>query len=556
MKKFHGIGASAGIAMGRLVWYRKAETAVKKQPAGDSQEELSRFQAAQTQAGSALDALYLQSMKRIGEKDSMIFQIHKMMLEDEDFTDAVAAKIQQEHVSAEYAVWQTGQEFAQRFASMDSEYMRGRKTDVLDIAQRLVRCLSPKAPAATFCLTEPSVLIANDLTPSETVQLDKSNVLAIVTLNGSKTSHSAILARTMGIPAVMGLKGTAGELPDTAFVVVDGTSGELILEPDAQTRGLYEKKQAAYVQHKQLLQRLLNSKIITADDRIMEVNANIGHPADADSALENGADGIGLFRSEFLFMERDTLPDEETQFEAYRQVLQKMGSKPVIVRTFDIGADKQVPYLNLPKEENPALGCRAIRICLDRRELFKTQLRALLRASAFGSLKIMFPMIISSEELNTAKGILEEAKAELSAESVAFSPDLKVGIMVETPSAAIMSDELAKHCDFFSVGTNDLTQYTLAADRMNSKLAGVYNQRSPAVLRLIHMAAENAHKAGIPIGICGESAADRTLTDFYLKIGIDELSVAPSSVLELKEALQQSIDVCKGKDSTKNVTVS
>ncbi len=534
MVKIHGIGASDGMIMGQLVLYQPDKVKVEKHAVEDVENEVQRLKEAQKEAVNSLNKVYLQSLKRLGEKDSMIFQIHMMMLQDEDYTNSILDKIRQENVNAEYAVQETGKEFAERFAQMDSEYMRGRKADVIDISRRLIQCLAQK-DGTKFCLDEPSIIAADDLTPSETMQLEKSKVLAILTRNGSRTAHSAILSRTMGIPSVVNLGDDFQKLRDGMNVIVNGTSGDVLLEPDEAAQNTYQQSREEYVRNRNELKQLLGKKIVTRDGRVMSVNANIGRPTDAEAALENGADGIGLFRSEFLYMERDSLPSEDEQFHAYQQVLQKMGDKPVIIRTFDIGADKQLPYLDLPQEQNPALGYRAIRICLDRTELFKTQLRALFRASAFGNLKIMFPMIISVEEVRKAKAMIEEVKAELSKEKIAFAPDVKIGIMVETPAAAVLSDELAKECDFFSVGTNDLTQYTLAADRTNGKIAGIYNQRHPAVLKFLEMTAKNAHKAGIPFGICGESAADPELTSFYLKIGVDELSVAPPSILGLKK---------------------
>ncbi len=523
--------------MGRIQRYQNAVPETQKRTVEDVKTELIRFEKAQKEAINEINQIYLESLKQIGEKDSMIFQIHIMMLQDEDFSDAIREKIEHERASAEYGVWKTGQEFSEQFAQMDSEYMQNRKTDVVDIARRLVQCLTSKEEAAPEDWKESFILAAEDLTPSETIQMNKAKVLAILTREGSQTSHSAILARTMGIPAVAGLSESFTELKDRAFAAIDGTSGDIILEPDESVRKDFKEKDREYRENRLQLKGLTKSRAVTKDGRAVEVNANIGHPDDADLALENGADGIGLFRSEFLYLERSSLPTEEEQFQAYRSVLEKMDGKPVIIRTFDIGADKQVPYLNLPKEANPALGYRAIRICLEQKDLFRTQLRALLRASAFGSLQIMFPMIISVNEVRAARVMLEEAKAELAAEGIAFAPDLKIGIMIETPAAAVLSGELAKECDFFSIGTNDLTQYTLAVDRLNGTTAKLYDQRNPAVLKMIQMTAENAHEAGIPVGICGESASDLFLTEFYLNIGIEELSVAPSSVLELKKTI-------------------
>ena len=539
MKKIIGIAASDGIVTGRLALNRTHETEVEKRNVADLDGELSRLKSAVEQSVEALNNLYQQSLKEVGEDKSMIFQIHIMMIQDEDFTQAIQKKIKEQHVNAEYAVWMTGKEFAENFAKMDSEYMRGRKTDVIDISRRLICCLDKNAVAGLSYVNEPSILAADELTPSETMKLDKSKILAIITRSGSRTSHSAILSRTIGIPSVVNLGDGFDCLKDGMLAVVDGMSGEVILEPDEATKRICEKKYEEQLQNRQNLQLLLKSEIAEKSGSKVAVNANIGRPEDVNTALDNGADGIGLYRSEFLYMEHDRLPSEEEQVQAYKTVLEKMKGRTVIVRTFDIGADKQVPYLNLPKEANPALGYRAIRICLDRKELFLTQLRALLCASIFGSLKIMFPMITSLEEVRAAKAVLEEAKAELSAEKIEFSPNVKTGIMVETPAAVMLSEELAKECDFFSIGTNDLTQYTLAVDRMNSKIEKLYDQSHPAVLKMIERTAASAHKAGIPVGICGDSAAAANLIQFYKKIGIDELSVAPSSILNVKAAIRE-----------------
>jgi phosphotransferase system enzyme I (PtsI) len=541
MKKIHGIGASGGIVVGCLALHRSSKAKIEKRRVTDTKGELARLEAAQREAVGTLNKIYLQSLKKVGEKDSMIFQIHMMMLQDKDFSEAVREKIQKEQVNAEYAVWTAGNEFADRFAQMDNEYMRSRAADVTDISQRLIQCLDKTTGSNAWLLDKPSIVAADELTPSETMQLDKAKVLAIITRGGSKTSHSAILSRTMGIPSVVGLKEEFDFLKDGFCVAVDGSSGEVIIEPDEATKAACEKKRSEYLQKRRELQKLAGAKIVSKSGRKIEINANIGHPEDVQGALENGADGIGLFRSEFLYMERNSLPTEDEQFQAYKAVLEKMQGRSVIVRTFDIGADKQVPYLNLPKEANPALGYRAIRICLDRTDLFYTQLRALLRASVYGKLKIMLPMIISPSEVKAAKAAVEKVKADLTANKIAFAQNIKIGIMIETPAAVMLTEELAKECDFFSIGTNDLTQYTLAVDRMNGNISKLYDQRHPAVLKMIEITARNAHKAGISVGICGESAADPALTEFYLKTGIDELSVAPSSVPRLKEAIKEAV---------------
>ncbi len=539
MKKISGISASKGIAIGRLTLCVSIEDKIAKKNITDVESELARLDMAKEKAIDALNSIYLKALKRVGEKNSMIFQIHIMMIQDEDFFSTIQNRIREEKVNAEYAVWQAGNQFSEQFAQMEDEYMRGRAADVIDITKRMIRSLDPSLANGLDNLEGSTIVAAADLMPSETVQMDPAKVLAFITQEGSKSSHSAILARTMGIPAVVGLAGGFAELTDKVQVIVDGTQGEVLIEPDEKDLAEYRKKQAEFKQYQQELKLIKGTKAITKNGVEIEINANIGHPSDVEKVLENDADGIGLFRSEFLYMESNTLPSEENQFEAYQTVLQKMNGKRVIIRTLDLGADKQVPYLNLPKEENPAMGYRAIRICLDRRELFVTQLRALLRASVFGKLAIMFPMITSVEQVREIKSIIDQVKQDLTKEKVDFAPDFELGIMIETPASVLLSDELAKEVDFFSIGTNDLTQYTLAVDRMNHTIANMFDPRHPAVLRMIEMTAANGKKAGIWTGICGESAADTKLTEFYVKIGIKELSVTPSAVLELKKAVQQ-----------------
>lgn len=536
MKKLKGIAASNGIAIGKVMLYGGSGENTEKRHIGNVAGELGRLDKAREKALDDLNKIYLRSLKLVGEKDSMIFQIHKMMMEDEDYYGAIKSKITNDKVCAEYAVHITGEEFAEKFAQMDSEYMRGRKTDVIDISKRLVRCLTGKAGGLSLAnVTQPCIIAANELTPSETIGIDKSKIMSIITKSGSKSSHSAILSRTMGIPSVVGLSENFSSIADGMTVIVDGAEGIVIAEPSEEVLRDYTKKQKDYIKYRKNLEKLINSEAVTKDGRQMKVNANIGSPSDVKDVLKYGADGIGLFRSEFLYMKHDSLPTEDEQFGAYKEVLEKMEGRPVIVRTLDIGADKKVPYMNLPKEDNPALGYRAIRICLDRRELFDTQLRALMRASAYGRLLIMFPMIISLSEIREAKKELEKVKAELKNEGIKFDPDVKIGIMIETPASVVQSEDFAKEVDFFSIGTNDLTQYTLAADRMNEKISDIYDQRHPAVLKMMEYTVKNAKKAGIIVGICGESAADTSLTEFYLNIGVDELSVAASSILEVKK---------------------
>ncbi|WP_277668823.1 phosphoenolpyruvate--protein phosphotransferase [Caproiciproducens galactitolivorans] len=539
MKILHGIGASKGIAIGKITLCLNIDNHIEKKTIIDVEAELARLDEAKKTSVEALNAIYAKALKRVGEANSMIFQIHIMMLQDEDFYGAIQTAIREEKLNAEYAVWQAGQQFSEMFSQMDDEYMRGRASDVIDISKRLIRNLDTRLANGLDSLSSPTIVAAADLMPSETVQMDKEMVYAFVTQEGSKSSHSAILARTMGIPAVVGLADQFNELSDGAEIIVDGNTGDVILEPDEATRTDYRAKQEEFIKHQQELKLLKGTKAITKNGVEMEINANIGHPEDVDLALENDADGIGLFRSEFLYMESNQFPSEEEQFIAYKTVLERMGGKRVIIRTLDLGADKQVPYLNLPHEENPALGLRAIRICLDRQDLFLTQLRALIRASAYGKLAIMFPMIISVDEVRQIKGLVEKVKNDLTKEKIPFDPHFEIGIMIETPASVMLSDELAKEVDFFSIGTNDLTQYTLAVDRMNHSISKLFDSRHPAVLRMIEMAARSAKKAGIWVGICGESAADTSLTEFYVKIGVRELSVTPSAVLELRRAVQQ-----------------
>lgn len=539
MKKIHGIGASKGYAIGKLTLCVNIDDHIQKRSITDIPAELSRLDTAKDAAVEALNAIYMKAIKRVGEANSMIFQIHIMMLQDEDYFNTIQDAIKNEKVNAEYAVWQAGRQFSEMFSQMEDEYMRGRAADVLDISKRLIRNLDKTLANGLDCLTDRSIVGAVDLMPSETVQMDKNLVLAFVTREGSKSSHSAILARTMGIPAVVGLADGYSELTDGISIIVDGAAGDVILEPDEQTLAQYREKQQEFASYQHELALLKGTKAVTKNGTVIEINANIGHPEDVSMVLENDADGIGLFRSEFLYMESSNFPSEEDQFQAYKKVLEKMGGKRVIIRTLDLGADKQVPYLDIPHEENPAMGYRAIRICLDRQELFITQLRALIRASAFGKLAIMFPMIISVEEVKKIKEIVEKVKKDLTEENIAFAPDFELGIMIETPASVILSDLLAKEVDFFSIGTNDLTQYTLAVDRMNHTISKMFDSRHPAVLRMIEKTAESAKNAGIWVGICGESAADTALTEFYVKIGISELSVTPSMVLELRKAVQQ-----------------
>ena len=527
-----------GIAIGKIYLYEKQEYVLEQKQVADAEAEVARFEAAKETAIGQLDDLYEKALAEAGEEQAMIFDVHKMMLDDGDYLDAITGLIRSEKVNAEYAVHTTGEQFAAVFASMDDEYMKARSADVKDISGRVIRILAGIGDGS-IASEEPVILLADDLTPSETVSLDKSKILAFVTRNGSANSHTAILARSMNIPALVQTDVELLKEYHGIDAVVDGLDGKLYLDPEEAVLAELVQKKEACGRERAELEKLIGLDNVTRDGRKINVYANIGSPEDVDKVLLNDAGGIGLFRSEFLYLGREDYPSEEEQFEIYKEVLSRMEGKKVIIRTLDIGADKQADYFQIPKEENPAMGYRAIRISLDRKELFVTQLRALVRASAFGKLAIMFPMITSVEQVKEIKELLNQVKADLKAEGVAFAPDFEIGIMIETPASVILSDLLAKEVDFFSVGTNDLTQYTLAVDRMNPQISSMYDPRHPAVLRMIQMAAENAKKAGIWIGICGESAGDTELTRFYVDIGINELSVTPGTVLELRRTVQQ-----------------
>ena len=517
-----------GIAIGRIKYFDKEENVVKRITIENPEEEIARYEAAKEKAISQLNNLYEKAVIKVGEENAEIFNVHAMMLEDEDYEDSVKNIIKTQTVNTEYAIAATGDNFANMFASMDDEYFKARSADVKDISERLVNILSGKEEQDS--LEEPVILMANDLTPSETVQIDKSKLLAFVTKHGSANSHTAILARTMAIPALV--QADIAKEYDGLMGIVDGFEGKLIIDPEISVYEAYQKKKTAEDDKKLLLQQLKGKENITKSGKKIDLYANIGNPGDLAKVLENDAGGIGLFRSEFLYLESNDYPTEEQQFEAYKKVLETMGSKKVIIRTLDIGVDKQVGYFNL------ALGYRAIRICLTRPEIFRTQLRALYRASAFGNLAIMYPMIISVEEVKEIKKISKSVREELLADGIRIG-EVEEGIMIETPAAAIMSEELAKEVDFFSIGTNDLTQYTLAIDRQNEKLDRFYNSHHPAILLLIQMVCENGKKAGIWTGICGELGADITLTEQFLKMGVDELSVSPGYILQVRKVIRE-----------------
>lgn len=536
MELYQGKGVVPGIAIGRLYVFEKGKEQVEKISVADTEAEVVRFQSARGQAMEQLDKLYQDALSRVGEENAQIFDVHKMMLDDLDYIEAIEGHIREDAVNAEYAVTVTGKEFSAMFSEMDDAYMKARAVDVIDVSDRLVRLLKGKKEAG-LNTDEPVILLADDLSPSETIQMDKSKILAFVTRHGSANSHTAILARSLNIPSLVNTDIAVSEQYHLREAVVDGAAGLLLLEPDAETLQKKRAEQETLILENRRLQELIGKENKTADGRSIRLYANMGNTADVDRVLENDAGGIGLFRSEFLYLGRDSFPTEEEQFEAYKEVLSRMQGKEVIIRTLDIGADKKADYFGLEPEENPALGYRAIRICLTRPEIFKTQLRAIYRASAYGNAAIMFPMIISVEEIRKIKEITEQVKTELTAENKEFC-DVPLGIMVETPAAALMSGELAKEVSFFSIGTNDLTQYTLAIDRQNQKLDAFYDAHHPAVLKLIAMTAENAHKAGIWVGICGELGADATLTEVFLDMGIDELSVSPSCILKLRDKIR------------------
>ena len=537
MKVWNGKSVCKGIAMGPVVVMKKKDFSVTKIKVSDPEAEISRVTAAVDQAKSQLQELYEKALREVGESSAMIFMVHQMLLEDETFLDAVYTGIRSEQVNAEYEVSETGHQLAEMFAGMDDEYMKERAADLKDISDRLVRILTG-CERPDFRITEPSILLADDLAPSETMQMDQAKILAFVTVRGSENSHTAILARTMNIPALVGVPMALDEIQDGMTAIVDGSDGRFMIEPEDTIRMEAEAKISEEHRYKLLLEDLKGKENVTLDGKHIDIFANIGSVDDVKLVLEQDAGGIGLFRSEFLYLGRDTFPIEEEQFQAYRQVLRAMGDKKVIIRTLDIGADKQADYFGLEKEDNPALGYRAIRICLKQPEIFKTQLRALLRAAVYGNLSIMYPMITSAEEVEQIYQVVEEVKSELIREDIPFKIP-EQGIMIETPAAVMISDELAEMVDFFSIGTNDLTQYTLAIDRQNQKLEDFYNPHHKAIMRMIRMVVDNAHKAGKWVGICGELGADPALTETFVRMGVDELSVAPSMILNIRKIVRE-----------------
>lgn len=550
MITLQGKGVFGGIAIGKISFFTREERKIKRIRIEDTKNEIERYTAAKDAAGEELGKIYEKALQEVGESNAQIFEIHRMMLEDQDYNDSVANIITTQEVNAEYAVAITSDNFSQMFASIDDDYMKERAADVKDISNRVLKHLTgndgeQKEKAGKF------IICADDLAPSETVQLDKSAVLAFVTKAGSANSHTAILARTMNIPAIIGVGEGLLSSYEGRMAVVDGFDGKIYIDPEEELLAMMERRQQEEEEKRRLLLELKGKENVTKDGQKIKVYANIGGVDDVAAAFVNDAGGIGLFRSEFLYLKQENYPDEELQFAAYKKVLESMSGKDVVIRTLDIGADKQIDYFQLAHEENPAMGFRAIRICLERKAVFKTQLRALFRASVYGKLCIMFPMITAVEEVQEVKQIVEEVKQELKTEGIPYREQTEIGVMIETPAAVMISDLLAKEVDFFSIGTNDLTQYTLAIDRQNPQIDRFYRPHHQAILRMIHMVAENAHKEGKWVGICGELGADLSLTEKFLAMGIDELSVSPPMILPLREKIR-SINVAEKRDALLN----
>ena len=543
MLTLKGKSVSSGITIGPLALFHRNTISTAVRPIDDAEAEVSRFQAARAASISQLQSLYEKAVEKIGEEQAAVFEVHQMMLDDDDYVDDIVSQIRDEKLNAEAAVEHTAQNFAAMFRGMDDAYMQARAADVLDISRRVERELCG-GEGIDFSAYDQVIIAADDLAPSETLQLDTDKILGFVTSGGSTNSHTAILARTLGIAAVVSTGTQLHNDVDGKTAIVDGTTGTVYIDPDEETLERMKKRQDSEIRRRQELESVRGTESITRDGRHIDVYANIGNPDNLSQVLSNDAEGIGLFRSEFLYLGLNTYPTEEEQFEAYKKTAQTMAGKKVIIRTLDIGADKKVDYFNLAPEENPAMGMRAIRICLTRPELFRTQLRALCRASAFGTIAVMFPMIISTDEVRRAKAILQDVQRELDEQGVKYDSHMEVGIMIETPAAAVMSDELAKEVDFFSIGSNDLTQYTLAIDRQQTQLDAFFDAHHPAVLRLIGQTIANGHKEGIWVGICGELGADLALTETFLRMGVDELSVSPPAVLPLREKIR-SLDLKK-----------
>ncbi|NMK38888.1 phosphoenolpyruvate--protein phosphotransferase [Megasphaera elsdenii] len=543
MLTLKGKSVFSGISIGPLALFHRNTISTAVRPIDDAEAEVARFQKAREEAIGQLKDLYVKAVDKVGEEQAAVFEVHQMMLDDDDYVEGIATKIRDEKMNAEAAVDQTAQEFAEMFRSMEDAYMQARAADVLDISRRVEQQLCG-GPGIDFSNYDHVIIAADDLAPSETLQLDTDKILGFVTSGGSTNSHTAILARTLGIAAVVSTGTQLHNDVDNMTAIIDGTTGTVYINPDDETMAAMKQKQKEEELRVAVLEQVRGVPTVTKDGKKINLYANIGNPGNLPQVLANDAEGIGLFRSEFLYLESSDYPTEDQQFEAYKQAAEALGGKTVVIRTLDIGADKKVDYFQLDPEENPAMGMRAIRICLTRVDLFKTQLRALLRASAYGKIAIMFPMIISVWEVQRCKEILNEVRQELDEKGVAYDKDMEIGIMVETPAAAVMSEELAKEVDFFSIGSNDLTQYTLAIDRQQTKLDAFFDPHHPAVLKLIQMTIENGHKAGIWVGICGELGADLTLTETFLRMGVDELSVSPPSVLPLREKVR-SLDLSK-----------
>lgn len=543
MLTLKGKSVFSGISIGPLALFHRNTISTAVRPIDDAEAEVARFQKAREEAIGQLKDLYVKAVDKVGEEQAAVFEVHQMMLDDDDYVEGIETKIRDEKMNAEAAVDQTAQEFAEMFRSMEDAYMQARAADVLDISRRVEQQLCG-GPGIDFSNYDHVIIAADDLAPSETLQLDTDKILGFVTSGGSTNSHTAILARTLGIAAVVSTGTQLHNDVDNMTAIIDGTTGTVYINPDDETMAAMKQKQKEEELSVAALEQVRGVPTVTKDGKKINLYANIGNPGNLPQVLANDAEGIGLFRSEFLYLESSDYPTEDQQFEAYKQAAEALGGKTVVIRTLDIGADKKVDYFQLDPEENPAMGMRAIRICLTRVDLFKTQLRALLRASAYGKIAIMFPMIISVWEVQRCKEILNEVRQELDEKGVAYDKDMEIGIMVETPAAAVMSEELAKEVDFFSIGSNDLTQYTLAIDRQQTKLDAFFDPHHPAVLKLIQMTIENGHKAGIWVGICGELGADLTLTETFLRMGVDELSVSPPSVLPLREKVR-SLDLSK-----------
>ena len=536
MKKYNGKSIFKGTAIGDILFYQKEKQQVKRQRVEDVAKEIERYQMASQKASEQLKQLYDKALQEVGEANAAVFEVHMMMLEDDDYVSSIVNMIETQEVNAEYAVAVTGDNFAELFSQMDDEYFKARAADVKDITERLISVLNEQDDKGALG-DDPVIVVADDLAPSETVQMDKEKLLAFVTKYGSANSHTAILARTMNIPALIDVD--IQPEWNGKLAIVDGKEGQLIIEPDEETLVFYRRQQQEEQEARALLSELKGQEDITVDGKRIKLYANIAGVGDVANVLANDAAGIGLFRSEFLYLEAEDYPDEETQFLAYKRVAEMMAGKKVVVRTLDIGADKQVDYFKLDKEDNPAMGFRAIRICLERPEIFRTQLRALIRASAYGEIAIMYPMIISVEEVCRIREIVDSVKSELDEQGISYG-NFEQGIMIETPAAVMMSEELAQHVDFFSIGTNDLTQYTLAIDRQNMKLDSFYDPHHPAILKMIQTTITNGHKGGCWVGICGELGADTSLTETFLKMGVDELSVSPSFVLPIRRIIRST----------------